>query len=67
MTRLRAEAEAEKYAALTNKPRANSAGIEYEGDEYTYEDLKQNMSIIANILLSAVTTSAVVWFHPRGV
>lgn len=61
MARLRAEAEAEEYATLTNKPRANSANVEYKNDEYTYEDLKRHMSIIANILLSTVATSAAVW------
>lgn len=32
--------------------------VECEDDEYTYEDLKRHMSIIANILLSTVATSA---------
>ncbi|KAL0636876.1 hypothetical protein Q9L58_004097, partial [Maublancomyces gigas] len=35
--------------------------VEYEDDEYTYKDLKRHMSIIANILLSTVATSAEVW------
>lgn len=58
MAHLRAEAG---YATLANKPHANSADVGYEDDEYTYEDLKQHMSIIANILVPTVATLAAVW------
>lgn len=58
MARLRAEAEAREYSALTNK--LHSTGDEDE-DEYTYQDLKSHLSIIANVLLSVVATSAAVW------
>lgn len=58
MTRLRAEAEAREYSALTNKLHSTSGEDE---DEYTYQDLKSHLSIIANVLLSVVATSAAVW------
>lgn len=58
MAHLRAEAG---YATLANKPHANSADVGYEDDEYTYEDLKQYMSIIANILVPTVATLVAVW------
>lgn len=64
MTRLRAEAEEREYSALTNKPHLSSG--EEDEDEYTYNDLKSHLSIIANVLLSVLATSAAVWKVASG-
>lgn len=64
MARLRAEAEEREYSALTNKPHPKSG--EEDEDEYTYNDLKSHLSIIANVLLSVLATSAAVWKVASG-
>lgn len=67
MARLRAEAEEREYSALTGKPHMTSGEGEGESeDEYTYNDLKSHISIIANILLSVLATSAAVWKVASG-
>ncbi|KAH8148386.1 uncharacterized protein LAJ45_07488 [Morchella importuna] len=58
MGRLRAEEEARAYAALTRQPHTSA---DDEDGEYTINDLKSHLSIIANILLSVVATSVAVW------
>lgn len=63
MARLRADAEEREYSILTNKPHLVSSEGE---DEYTYQDLKSHLSIIANILLSVLATSAAVWKVASG-
>lgn len=65
MARLRAEAEEREYSVLTNKPHLTSSEGEGE-DEYTYQDLKSHLSIIANVLLSVLATSAAVWKVASG-
>lgn len=55
MARPRAEAEAKEYA------RPSNTDTKYQDDEYTYEDLKRDMSIIVDILISTVATPAAVW------
>lgn len=65
MARLRAEAEEREYSTLTGKPyQTNSEGV--DEDEYTYNDLKSHLSIIVNILLSVLATSAAVWKVASG-
>lgn len=67
MARLRAEAEEREYSVLTGKPyMASSEGEGESEDEYTYNDLKSHLSIIANILLSVLATSAAVWKVASG-
>lgn len=43
MARLRAEAEAREYAALTNKSHPSDADGKYKDDEYTYGDPKYHV------------------------
>lgn len=65
MARLRAEAEEREYSTLTGKIyQTSSEGV--EEDEYTYNDLKSHISIIVNILLSVLATSAAVWKVASG-
>lgn len=65
MARLRAEAEEREYSTLTGKPyQTSSEGV--DEDEYTYNDLRSHLSIIANILLSVLATSAAVWKVASG-
>ncbi|KAL7271040.1 Vacuolar ATPase assembly integral membrane protein [Rhizina undulata] len=56
MARLRAEAEAKEYASLVS-------GVSPEGidDDFTMKDLKSQLSIIANVLLSTFATAVAVW------
>jgi len=62
MARLRRQEEEQVYNALINK----SHDI-YEGeDEYTFQDLKSQLSIIANVLLSTIATSVAVWMVASG-
>lgn len=64
MARLRAEAEEREYSALIDKPHLSSN--EQDEDEYTYNDLKSHLSIIVNVLLSVLATSAAVWKVASG-
>lgn len=63
MARLRLQAEAREYSALTGKSLADEAD---EEDEYTFQDLKSQLSVIANVLLSTIATSMAVWMAARG-
>ncbi|RPA99192.1 hypothetical protein L873DRAFT_1684444 [Choiromyces venosus 120613-1] len=62
MARLRRQEEERVYNTLTN----NSQDV-YEGeDEYTFQDLKSQLSITANVLLSTIATSVAVWMVASG-
>ena len=63
MARLRIEAEAREYSVMTGKSFSDEGDQE---DDYTFQDLKSQLSVIANVLLSTIATSVAVWMAAKG-
>ena len=70
MARLQARAEAASYRSMldpTNSTNAMADPYESEDeDDYTYTQLKADMSLIANVLFSIAGTGAAVWSVATG-
>ncbi|KAF8539802.1 endoplasmic reticulum-based factor for assembly of V-ATPase-domain-containing protein [Trichophaea hybrida] len=61
MARLRKQQEEAEYRALTS-----SAPVEEEEDEMTWKEVKSQISVIFNVLLSVFATAAAVWKVASG-
>lgn len=70
MKKLRQQAEEASYKALTSALSPGELHGEIAGgvgeDDYTLKDLKSDLSLIANVVLSVLATAGAVWAAASG-